>query len=172
MDNPKLIAAKKSDNFLVSCGIKDAPVDLAKILTFLGIIFEERFEIHDELFGIFVATENNSKKYIVLNNRYHIRRKNFVLAHLIGHCIFHWFLGLHYETTPCDLLYTNTFEVQGSRKMMEIEANNFAVELIMPEKFLIKDIRSRKQVESKILADKYMVSEYVMKVRLRKLGLI
>lgn len=172
MEKQKLRAARKADNFLVSCGIKDAPIDINKILKYLGIRYDERFEINEELFGAYVESENNMHKFIILNNRYHVRRKRFILAHLIGHSIFHGFYGLHYETIPSDLLYTNTVDSELSKKNIELEANNFAVELLMPEKFLIKDIRSRGQIEYKILANKYLTSEYVMKVRLKKLGLI
>jgi Zn-dependent peptidase ImmA (M78 family) len=172
MEEKKMIAAKKADNFLVSCGIKDAPVDLNKICDYLSINLEERFEIHDEMFGAYVESENGLKKYIILNNRYHVSRKRFVLAHLIGHSIFHNFHGLHYETIPPDLLYTNTLKAELEKKQMEIEANNFAIEILMPEKFLIREFRSRKILEYNKLANKYLVSEYVIKVRMKKIGLI
>lgn len=63
-----------------------------------------------------------------------------------------------------------------SRQDEESEANMFAMELIMPEEMLKRDVEGLKAIEQdpekiiNILAERYKVTKMVMTIRLTKLG--
>lgn len=55
----------------------------------------------------------------------------------------------------------------------EREANRFAVELLMPEEFVRRDLKGRKEIDGKTiteLAKRYEVSEILMAWRLVDIG--
>lgn len=91
-------------------------------------------------------TEGDSLS-IAFNQSQHSHRKRFTIAHEIGHLL----IG-HTRETPTDLY---------SDKPGNIEANQFAAELLMPLKMIKKDFQSgNKEVGS--LAKRYFVSEEAM----------
>ncbi len=98
---------------------------------------------------------------ITINNKHHISRQRFTLAHELGHYILHKEKNSLFEDT--------TFFRGGSMDSIEYTANEFAAKILMPED------RVRALIDSGIrdlvtLANKFTVSSSAMKYRLEELG--
>lgn len=87
--------------------------------------------------------EGFSKPIILLNSEtfHHQRRRRFTLAHEIGHYFIPWHAGL----IICHIDPESNFRDYFYREM-EAEANRFATELLMPEKWLIDIIKTQKNI--------------------------
>ncbi|MEO5825680.1 MAG: ImmA/IrrE family metallo-endopeptidase [Gemmatimonadales bacterium] len=83
------------------------------------------------------APENVSKRWVVvLNDRHPRERQNFTLAHELGHIMLHQYTTPHADSSSNDVRYRNDVSSQGVDRD-EIEANQFAAELLMPARLLI-----------------------------------
>lgn len=86
----------------------------------------------------------NSKTIIKVNSQIQFpERKRFVIAHEVGHLIMHKNMQLPEDT------FANFNIIAGMEKAMksgiqELEANEFASELLMPEKLFIKEASGKK----------------------------
>lgn len=131
----------QAQKLLADCGldeITDLPMDLF-VAGLDAILIEEDLKNCDgkRIFG-------NSKAIIKVNSQIQfVERKRFVTAHEIGHLIMHRNMEL-----PDD-----TFEkfniIAGLEKALkfgkqELEANEFASELLMPEKLFLKEASRKK----------------------------
>ena len=70
---------------------------------------------------------------IVVNAKHHPNRQRFTIAHELGHHMLHMSLlneGVHVDT----VIYKRDAEAASGTDPYEIEANQFAAELLMPEK--------------------------------------
>jgi len=89
-------------------------------------------------------TFGNNKAVIKVNsNIQYIERKRFVIAHEIGHLIMHRNMQLPEDT------FSNFNIIAGMEKALkngrqELEANEFASELLMPEKIFLKEAVGKK----------------------------
>lgn len=75
--------------------------------------------------GITIGIGEKAKPRILINSEISDRRQKFTLAHEIGHVVIPWHVGTvvsHLEPGDEDMEY----------KQMEMEANRFAAELLMP----------------------------------------
>lgn len=75
--------------------------------------------------GITVGIGKKAKPLILISNEISVTRQHFTLAHEIGHIVIPWHVGTvvsHIEPGDVDLDY----------RQMEMEANRFAAELLMP----------------------------------------
>lgn len=141
------------------------PVDLLDIAEKLGVqvlpgnFSKGFFGSDDEISGTFQYV--NGVPTCTINESHHINRQRFTLAHELGH-----FVLEHGE--KCDDSKT-LYRQNGHTDPVEIEANNFAAELLMPKtavNVLIKD----KGCGISELADWFQVSEQAMYFRLKNLG--
>lgn len=86
----------------------------------------------------------NNKSVIKVNSNIQFeQRKRFVVAHEIGHLIMHRNMQLSEDT------FSNFNIIAGMEKalkngMQELEANEFACELLMPEKLFLKEANGKK----------------------------
>lgn len=102
-------------------------------------------------------------------------RKRFSIAHEIGHFILHD-ENLHVdEKMRSNVQYRNEYSSLGVDDH-EIEANQFAAEILMPEEMLLKDATKLKDKSPEVaieeLAKLYDVSIQSMTIRLTRLGVI
>lgn len=82
------------------------------------------WDLHEEINGFYKYDRRN--KYIFYNNNLSEELQRFVCAHELGHAVLH-----PRSNTP--FLKTNTlFSVE----KIEVEANTFAVELLLPNDFI------------------------------------
>jgi len=131
----------KAQELLADCGldeITDIPMDLF-VAGLDAILIEEELKHCDGkiVFG-------NSKAVIKVNSQIQFaERKRFVVAHEIGHMI------LHRNMKLPDDVFSNFNIISGMENAMkngkqELEANEFASELLMPDHLFIKEAGKKK----------------------------
>ena len=145
------------------------PVDVVSIIKGLGIKYVEG-ELSDDVSGI-LDRRDKEKTYIFINEDHHINRKRFSAAHELGHYFLHANSGIHVDK--------QSFWKRDSRSSegiytIEIEANRFAAELLMPEEFLLDDINDYDDfLENDFIEDlarKYRVSTTAMSIKIQSLS--
>jgi Zn-dependent peptidase ImmA (M78 family) len=171
---PRYKEAKlKAEELLKSGKVKSAPVDverLAKVVS-AKIHYEP---LENEISGMVTRTEDGAA-LIGVNESHHPNRQRFTIAHEIGHLLLHDDQLLHIDRTFPIALRSTTASL--GTDAMEIEANQFAAELLMPTELVRKDVdkllnkvEPEKAVED--LAAKYKVSVQAMTIRLNVLGFL
>jgi len=156
---------------LEEAGIKRPPVQPEVIARKLGArMLYTDFE--DEISG--VLYRDKGATIIAVNSLHHPNRQRFTVAHEVGHLV------LHHMDTHVDKAYRMVLRDSTSSQATdprEIEANQFAAELLMPETMVERDaVRLLTDVESQIglekLAKLYRVSPQAMAFRLANLGIV
>ena len=147
-----------------------APVDVTAVAEALGarVVFDD---LDDDVSGFLLREKGLST--IAINKQHHANRQRFTLAHECGH------LYLHADKGDRLWLDKTLFFRDGSSstgdQLAEIEANQFAAGLLMPEE-LIRVALGKERLISEIdvirLAMRFEVSERAMTVRLISLGLV
>lgn len=131
----------QAQQLLENCGL-DEITDLEMDLFVSGLdtmLIEEELTNCDGkiIFG-------NNKTVIKVNSNIQFeQRKRFVIAHEIGHLIMHRNMQLPDDT------FSNFNIIAGMEKVLkngrqELEANEFACELLMPEKLFLKEVKGKK----------------------------
>lgn len=160
----------RARHLLERCGIQNIPVPVDKIAKSLGA--QVRFSALDmELSGmIFIKS---SIPIIGVNALHHPNRQRFTIAHELGH------LELHREIISNEVHVDKGFPIlmrdpksATGTEEMEIQANRFAAELLMPAAWLEPaiadkkfDIDDDKPLEE--LARKFKVSRQALEYRIR-----
>jgi Zn-dependent peptidase ImmA (M78 family) len=131
----------KAQNLLAECGFEEItfmPMDLF-VAGIDAILIEEELNNCD---GKIIFGE--SKNIIKVDSTIQFEeRKRFVIAHEIGHLI------LHKDLTLPDDTFSNFNIIEGTEKFLktgkqELEANEFASELLMPTKLFLQQARGKK----------------------------
>jgi len=140
---------------------KEPPIDIKQILNIYGFEYLEVDTFPDKLDALFLTHEG--KHYAAVNKKNHPNRKNFSLAHELGHKLMNHTLE-YYKTEitldkPPDK-YTHT----QNEKIFETEANIFAGELLVPLKML--KIEYKKKPDIPELAKIFKVSDQVISKRI------
>jgi len=148
------LSRETARRLLKQLGIKTPPVALAPIIRFLKTKYPnlcvDSLDLDEGLSGVQVTT---SEEYSILYNKdHHIHRKRFTISHEVGHFLLN---HTNYQTGDFDLI---------SKDDREIEANQFAAELLMPLDLLKKTVDFNSK--AKDLALKFWVSEDAMNWRL------
>jgi Zn-dependent peptidase ImmA (M78 family) len=152
--------------------IRSVPVPLVKIGQYLSAII--RFSpLDEELSGMIFVRDG--VPIIGVNSIHHPNRQRFTLAHEFGHLVLHKHLitsVVHVDKT-FPFLLRNPKSASGKDKI-EIQANQFAAELLMPEAILAKaleresfDIDDEGPLEE--LARKFRVSKQAMGHRIQNI---
>ncbi len=143
------------------------PVEVAKALN-LRVIAEP---FDGEISGALLQTDKAT--IIGVNSKHPKTRQHFSIAHEIGHYILHKLEGPHFDRKILLRGPKSSLAVDP----LEIEANRFAAELLMPKVFILADIEklgidALDEDEIKKLAARYKVSVEALTVRLSSLGLL
>lgn len=155
----KIASAKE---LIEKLNIKSFPVDLLKILQDLNIEYREEILPRD-ISGKLEKITNEKDEYIIFVNKFHPQaRKNFTIAHELGHFCLHKNLKEHFED--------QTFFRSDKVDPMESEANIFAAELLMPENEFSQKISNGVNTISG-LSEEFDVSTLAVRVRAKQLGL-
>ncbi|HBL6041465.1 TPA: ImmA/IrrE family metallo-endopeptidase [Enterobacter hormaechei] len=151
MTTPRLQAALVSEQWLSGKHLADAlPVDCIQIAESLGIKVQGA-PLKDEFQGALFITPGVTA--IIYNeNIKEDGRKNFTIAHEIGHYCLH----SDREEVQCRLEDVGAFSLTPHGKEIEKEANEFAACLLMPE----KDVQQQ-------LLDKNLDIKLVLELALR-----
>jgi len=169
IDKPYIRAQK----LLAQLSIKSLPTPVEKIAKALGA--EVRFAPFDEeLSGMIHIKEG--VPIIGVNSLHHPNRQRFTIAHELGH------LELHRDMITRNVHVDKEFPVlmrdtksSTGTEQIEIEANQFAAELLMPRLMIDQvltgkqfDIEDDRPIEE--LAKKFRVSKQALEYRIRSLG--
>ena len=124
---------KDARQLLEDLGLYKVPVDPIEVCEKLGFVYDER--PYDGFDGTLISVGNNILVGVNSNLKEH-GRKAFTCSHEIGHSVYDLDSATSFACTREDVGY-------GSKlNEIEIRANEFASELLLPADFFQKDIRT------------------------------
>lgn len=153
---------------LDDCDIRDAPVPIEDVAEFLDA--EIRYSpFAGELAGILVRSEDG-RAVIGVNSAHHFNRQRFTIAHECGHLLLHKGKDVHIDRS----FRVNRRDERSAQAVdpIEIEANRFAAELLMPYSMIQNDIVEFDIEDDEVLkdlAEKYQVSLQALTFRINNL---
>ena len=158
MTEPDAIA-KRAKKVLTSAGIKDAPVDLERVLAYLRLHHERPWHLSADVWeGLTRPTRGRTR--LKAQERAPTARERWRLAHEIGHHVLH-------GDQPVPR------QAQWEKNELEHEADIFAAELLMPAGPLEKVVKSFEgRIDIEEAARAFRVGRQEMEKRLRQLGLL
>jgi len=169
MTSGKSRAREAAQMVLDEFGIKRVPIPIERIIKSKNIVLEYA-PLDEELSGM--AYTQDGISIIGINALHHPNRQRFSAAHELGHHVLHAteIQERVHVSKGLRALRRDPVSSQGSDPL-EIDANTFASELLMPEQFLLEeigpsglDMDDETSVEK--LAKKFRVSVSAMKYRL------
>ena len=167
----KAIIQEKVEELLKACAVSKAPIPVKKVAGHLNI--EVRLApTKEDVSGALIV--DGKAAYIAVNDAHHQNRQRFTIAHEIGHFCLHKD-GDHVHFDEDFRVYKRNGRSALAIDPQEIEANQFAAELLMPTNMLRSDFTKVKGMEEDAiatLASRYRVSSKAMEFRLQNLGLI
>lgn len=153
-------ARKLARDLLKKAGVKEPPTSLRTIITHLqkehelGVFPDST--LRDGISGMLVTVETElldkqDERYdeIRYNEKHNWHRKRFTIAHEIGHLLFN---------TSCNKSFLSFDFIKDP---IEVEANQFAAELLIPLASIKKDLKNPGDKVPEI-AWKYIVSQEAM----------
>lgn len=164
--------SKIVSDLLLKCSIKKLPIDVEEIARVLNIeIKKSPYDGEKGVSGVLIR--DSSKNIIGVNTTDNEHRQRFTMAHEIGHFLLHAGNQIY-----VDRKYNVNFRDKKSGEGTdneEIEANTFASMLLIPDNFLLKDLRKNdtdilNTKDIKFLADRYNVSPEAMSLRLSRVN--
>lgn len=132
----------------------------------INLVFED---MDDSDSGLLLV--KNGKATIAINDSHHPNRQRFTAAHECGHFFLH---RQGDEQLFVDQSFARDATASAGTKGMEIEANRFAAQLLMPEDMVKEAVanQSLSDLDIALLALRFEVSEQAMTLRLVNLKLI
>jgi len=152
--------------------ISKPPVPVDKLARLIGAKLKYS-PLDEELSGMVFIKEG--RPIIGVNATHHVNRQRFTIAHEIGHVMLHKnFITKEVHVDKTFPMLMRDSKASKGIDIIEIEANAFAAELLMPEAFLKEALENKSYdidddafVES--LAKKFKVSLHAIQLRLGKL---
>jgi Zn-dependent peptidase ImmA (M78 family) len=163
-----------AQRLVTEAGINQAPVPVWEIARAKGArIVPDSLE--GDLSGFLYR--DAAQKVIGVNTQHATVRQNFTVAHELAHLLLHDHEQLHVDRAFPTVRLRNDVSSQGVDDA-EKEANLFAAEILMPERFLQHDLAGRSSLDLydedfiPQLAEKYGVSVQALMYRLQYLGYV
>lgn len=155
----------KTEKILTDFGINSVPVNVAEIAKKADVLIKHA---PSKKFSGLLYRKGHTA-FMAISSSEPLVRQRFTIAHELGH----FFMHPNKDT----FIEFRDNEKNISRGIKEIHANQFAAALLMPRKFIEKDVKNFKNTglaseEIKFLAKKYQVSEEAMMFRLLNLNLL
>lgn len=176
--NQKLkLAIDGANKILLKQDISHAPVDVEKIATSLDIkVVRVKFS-KDEISGAIKMKGKDGSPVIAVNENHCKERQRFTIAHEIGHFILHSIENFHVDSTQSPVYFRDANAVSTTTNIKEVQANQFAAELLMPREMVISDLQGDYKLKNNNedvhviagLAKKYNVSQQAMIKRIGSL---
>ncbi len=159
----------RAADLLRKLDLMSLPVDVETVAARLGakVIFDD---LEDDVSGFLLREKGVST--IAINKQHHPNRQRFTLAHECGHLFLHANAGDHLWVDKTLFFRDGS---SGGDQLSEIQANQFAAGLLMPEQLLRDSLGEEGPVSDSdvvSLALQFQVSERAMTVRLVSLGLL
>lgn len=143
-------------------GITEPPVNVGAIAERLGFIVAEH-EFPEDTSAVLIIEPD--LKAIGVNADHATVRQRFSVAHELGH-----FMHGHEDYSPRKsgetIKVEHNYNWNDPHQRMEIEANEFAAELLMPEPMLRRDLAASGALDVPALARRYQVSEQALWIQL------
>ncbi len=167
---PSSRAVRAAHEVLKTTGIKEPPVPVFEIARELGVTLRIG-PLPKDLSGFLIREKG--KIVLGVNSLHPRQRQAFTVAHELGH------LRLHPDGSFVDHGFSFYFRDARSSKATdprEIQANQFAAELLMPEQFIDPILHGRSvdlgdEQYLNSLAKRFQVSSQALSFRLSNLGL-
>lgn len=154
--------------------VHNAPVPVEEIADYLGINIENKIFPPDSTIDAMMIRKGKHAT-IVVNDGHHHNRKRFSVAHEIGHFLLHANDDLYIDKKVQEQLFVFT-RTSAKKDSDEVEANQFAAELLMPSELVTRDflryIESRVENFISKMAEDYQVSETALTYKLMNLKLL
>lgn len=155
-------ARDRAKNILDMFGIQEPPVDVHFIAKELGfLVVPHAFE--DDTSGLLLIRQD--AKVIGVNETHAPVRQRFTIAHELGH-----YLSGHEDFTVHGkqekVRVDGRMDWADPEQRREQEANEFAAELLMPERMIKLDVAAAGRIDSSALAQRYEVSEQALWIQL------
>jgi Zn-dependent peptidase ImmA (M78 family) len=150
--------------------IRKPPVPVERIVKKLGLSLVA-LPAGDEISGAIIR--KGDSVVIAVNPLHHVHRRRFTIAHELGHYFLHEGLLEEHVDQNLRIAWRNA-DSSKAVNWLEIQANRFAAELLMPTDLLTRDLDSLRRIEKRtvaLLATAYKVSPAAMKIRLTNLGI-
>ncbi|MFA5093481.1 MAG: ImmA/IrrE family metallo-endopeptidase [Candidatus Omnitrophota bacterium] len=148
--------------FVSSKGIVPVPLNLEKLAEEFNISVEY-LNLPDDLSGELFKNPENDNWVIHVNKKHHVNRQRYTIAHEIAHFCLHRQFKYRFE----DEIF---FRGGESYDKEEMEANDFASSILIPEQELKTKIRSGvRKIEE--LAEIFEVSTLALRIRVKSLGM-
>jgi len=166
---------KKAGHLLEEAEVASAPIHVEACAELLNATI--RFQPLEGSVSGMVHKTADGTAIIGINSLHSETRQRFSIAHEIGHLSLHGGEDLHIDEERPSLIAFRDRNSSLGVDDKEIEANQFAAELLMPEPLILKDYE---KISSKLkdgediieaLSQLYKVSVQSMTIRLSKLGL-
>ena len=157
---------QKAQNILEMFAIQDPPIDVELIARQLGFTVLP-YDFPEETSAVLLIDEGT--KVIGVNKSHAPTRRRFSIAHELGH-----YLSGHEDFTEGrgeKIKVDGQFDFTDRQQRLEQEANEFAAELLMPERMIKKDVAAAGRLDAAALAQRYQVSEQAMWIQLIDLKL-
>ena len=172
IERSKAIAQDAARGILIKTGSQSRPINVRKIIEDLGIIYLETDELEDHISGFIKRTNKDGQPIIVVNGKHPKERRRFTAAHELGHFLLHSMNDFFIDKNEEKILFRK--KNHGPLiDIKEIQANNFAAELLMPSDLLSKDLgdsisleEASLNVKIEMLSKKYDVSTQAMTIRI------
>lgn len=167
------LARRRAEELITAVGITEVPVALDRIAKHLNASVQYK-PFDGDLSGL-MRRNPDGTAIIGINVSHPLTRRRFTLAHEIAHLVLHSDEKLHVDSS-FPVAFRNESSGLGTDDL-EIEANQFAAALLMPEEFLRRDIIEADHTNDfedviGTLARRYRVSAQAMGIRLNALGLL
>lgn len=157
---------------LLQAGVTEPPVPVEQLARMAGAIVRY-VPFEGELSGMLYQEEGQS--VIGVNALHSPTRQRFSIAHELGHLRLHQGRKLHVDRN-FRTLHRDEHSAQGTDPE-EVEANDFAAELLMPSAWLERDLANyefdyEQDDVLHTLAERYRVSLQALMFRLTNLGML
>jgi len=126
-----LRAWRAAERILEQHRVRAAPVDVVKIAKHYALVIER--ELDPDVSGALVPLPD-SKWVIVVNADHSPVRRRFTVAHELGHLLLHAYTTPHADRA---FKFRDARSADGTA-VEEIQANQFAAELLMPRALVLK----------------------------------
>lgn len=153
-------AVNMARNILSTYWDRQLPIKPEDIAEALGVTVILDSDMEDTTSGSYSL--DGDQPVIRVNANQHSNRQRFTLAHELGH---HVLLHGEREDSPVTL-----FRQEGTTSNLEIEANAFAAELLMPKGVIDYVVENVTKPTIQYMAEQFWVSEQAMIYRLRNTG--
>ncbi|MGK2858147.1 MAG: ImmA/IrrE family metallo-endopeptidase [Thermoanaerobaculia bacterium] len=162
------LALRTARRVLAEANVTQAPVDVETIAQRLGI--SVRYSPLERSISGTAIRRADGRSIIGVNSNDVLPRQRFSLAHELAHVLLHSDTEFHLDEGA--LIGFRSEESSKATNPREIEANQFAAELLMPEQFIRRDLPEldHQDLDRAItrMAERYGVSVQAMTIRISK----